>query len=92
MQTALQQPGHESADEANNDEEVEYLQALSAADDISEKADESQRHCALSGEKFEAYWDDEREEWRFKNAVRLQSDAFGLPAGSLVLASALPAQ
>ena len=59
--------------------------------EVSERADESQKHCALSGEKFETYWDDEREEWRFRDAVRLESEAFGLPAGSLVLASALPA-
>ena len=36
--------------------------------------------CALSGEKFELFWNDEDEEWRYKNCVEL-------PDGRLVLAS-----
>ena len=41
--------------------------------------------CALSGEKFEVFWDEEEEEWRYKNCVRL-------PNGSLVLASLAKSQ
>ena len=36
-------------------------------------ADDSQPACALSGERFETFWDDGREEWRFRDAVRLDA-------------------
>ena len=29
--------------------------------------------CALSGERFETFWDDAREQWRFRDAVRLDA-------------------
>jgi hypothetical protein len=36
-------------------------------------ADESQTHCPISGEKFEIYWDDKLEEWRYKSAVKVDA-------------------
>lgn len=38
---------------------------------MSIPADNSQPACALSGERFETFWDDAHEEWRFRDAVRL---------------------
>lgn len=34
-------------------------------------ADPAQTHCGVSGEKFEIYWDDDLEEWRYKSAVKV---------------------
>eukprot|EP00884_Botryococcus_braunii_P002195 jgi/Botrbrau1/11977/Bobra.0115s0013.1 len=50
-------------------------------------ADVEQTHCAVSGEKFEIYWDDDLEEWRYKSAVKLDADQarrLGVSEGSLV--------
>lgn len=58
-------------------------------------ADEEQTHCALSGEKFEQYWDENHQEWRYKDAKRLTGEEaarYGLPEGALVLLSALGGQ
>jgi pre-mRNA cleavage complex 2 protein Pcf11 len=55
-------------------------------------ADEDQTHCALSGEKFEQYWDENYQEWRYKGAKRLAGEEaarYGLKDGALVLLSAL---
>lgn len=38
---------------------------------MSARADESQPNCAMSGEKFETFWDHDLEEWRYKDAVVL---------------------
>ena len=36
--------------------------------------DESQRQCALSGERFETVWDAESEEWHYLGTVRLSAE------------------
>mmetsp|Transcript_12812 Transcript_12812/g.14784 ORF Transcript_12812/g.14784 Transcript_12812/m.14784 type:complete len:85 (-) Transcript_12812:190-444(-) len=33
-------------------------------------ADENQTHCPISGEAFQSKWDDDLNEWVYKNAVR----------------------
>ena len=37
-------------------------------------ADDEQTHCALSGEKFEQFWDETHQEWRYKDAQRLTDE------------------
>ena len=44
-----------------------------AKEAASVPADDSQPACALSGERFETFWDNGREEWRFRDAVRLDA-------------------
>ncbi len=36
--------------------------------------DDSQRQCALSGERFETVWDAESEDWHYLGAVRLSGE------------------
>ena len=55
----------------------------------SVSADESQSHCAVSGERFETSWNDEEQEWHYKAAIMLERPCGSAPAGSLVLASAV---
>jgi len=55
----------------------------------SVRADESQPHCAVSGERFETFWHCEKQEWHYKAAVTLAVPFGAVPTGSLVLASAL---
>lgn len=40
----------------------------------SEPADELQLSCGLSGEKFESYWDEELEQWRYRDAKRVTGE------------------
>lgn len=64
----------------------------SAASHATVAADEEQTHCALSGEKFDLYWDEDHQEWRYRDAKRLNADEavqYGLSEGALVLVSAL---
>mmetsp|Transcript_6460 Transcript_6460/g.12788 ORF Transcript_6460/g.12788 Transcript_6460/m.12788 type:complete len:375 (-) Transcript_6460:989-2113(-) len=52
--------------------------------------DENQTECAVSGEKFEKYWDEKEQEWRYLDVVRVtgaMSARLGVPEGSLVCAS-----
>jgi pre-mRNA cleavage complex 2 protein Pcf11 len=35
--------------------------------------DDAQPLCALSGERFEQYWDDAHQEWRYAGARRLDA-------------------
>ena len=42
--------------------------------EVSIPADTSQPVCALSGERFDTFWDDAHEEWRFRDAVRLTAE------------------
>ncbi|KAL0047616.1 hypothetical protein WJX82_007810 [Trebouxia sp. C0006] len=54
--------------------------------------DDSQPKCALSGEKFEKFWHDQYQEWRYKNAVQVGAEdaaRYGLQEGALVLESTL---
>ena len=37
-------------------------------------ADPEQPTCALSGEKFDSFWDDARNEWRYQGAVALTAE------------------
>jgi pre-mRNA cleavage complex 2 protein Pcf11 len=36
--------------------------------------DDSQTHCALSGERFQQFWDEQHQEWRYRDAMRLDAD------------------
>jgi hypothetical protein len=45
-----------------------------AKKEVSVPADESQPTCALSGERFETFWDDASEQWCYRDAVRLDAD------------------
>ena len=38
--------------------------------EVSVPADESQPTCALSGEPFEIFWNDEQEDWHYRGVVR----------------------
>lgn len=61
---------------------------------LSTPVDDAQTHCALSGERFEQFWDEEHQEWRYRGAKRLDAEeaaAYGLQEGAIVLASALGA-
>lgn len=52
--------------------------------------DENQTECAVSGEKFEKYWDEKEQEWRYLDVVkvtRAMSARLGVPEGSFVCAS-----
>ena len=44
---------------------------ISQAPVMSVPVDESQTECAVSGEKFEKFWDDELQEWRYLDAMRV---------------------
>lgn len=33
-----------------------------------------QTHCALSGEQFEQFWDEEHQEWRYRGAKALDAE------------------
>ena len=44
---------------------------VSQAPVMSVPVDESQPECAVSGEKFEKFWDDELQEWRYLDAMRV---------------------
>lgn len=44
------------------------------AEDASEPVDDLQTHCALSGERFEQYWEERYQEWRYRGAKRLSAE------------------
>jgi hypothetical protein len=55
-------------------------------------ADDHQTACAVSGEKFEKYWDDTLQEWRYLEVARVDAVTarrLGVPDGSLVCISVL---
>ena len=59
---------------------------------VSVPADDEQTHCALSGERFEEFWDEQLQEWRYDGVVKLdatKAEQYGLEEGALVLLSAL---
>ncbi|CAL8463693.1 g3227 [Coccomyxa elongata] len=59
---------------------------------MSVPVDDAQPTCALSGERFETFWDDASEEWRYRDAVRLdaeQAARHGLHEGVIVKVNAL---
>jgi hypothetical protein len=53
-------------------------------------ADESQANCALSGEPVQVFWNPEEDEWHYRSAVRLENPVGAVPAGAIVLVSAVP--
>eukprot|EP00887_Chlorella_sp_A99_P007891 scaffold20.g7891.t1 len=64
------------------------------APECSTPVDDAQTHCALSGERFEQFWDEDHQEWRYRGARRLDAEeaaACGLQEGAIVLVSALAA-
>ena len=52
------------------------LQSKASAEqqEVSVPADDSQPVCALSGERFDTFWDDAREEWRYRDAISLTAE------------------
>lgn len=44
------------------------------APEPSVPADDEQPACALSGERFDTFWDDAEGQWRFRGAVRLDAE------------------
>lgn len=55
-------------------------------------ADDHQTACAVSGEKFDKYWDDTLQEWRYLDVARVDAVTarrLGVPDGSLVCVSVL---
>ena len=42
-----------------------------------------QTHCALSGEQFEQFWDEEHQEWRYRDAKALDAEEAARSAASL---------
>lgn len=54
-----------------------------------EIADESQERCAMSGERFETYYDEDAYEWFYRDTVRIKRRFGDVCAGRLVLAAAL---
>ena len=85
----------EAADDAPAFFEIEHAKkeedARNAVDVNSSVAKEDDvTHCALSGEPFEVFYNEEEDEWHFKRATRLPRDYKGVPAGSIVLVTALP--
>jgi|TARA_B110000305_G_scaffold98233_1_gene110849 hypothetical protein len=65
-------------------------QARLAAQACSVVVDETQTHCALSGEPFETCWNAEAEEWHYKGAVVLTRGVGVVPKGAYVLFTAVP--
>jgi len=57
---------------------------------VSVPADESQKTCALSGEPFETFWNEDEQEWHYRGAVVLDRAVGGAKKGSIVLARAVP--
>lgn len=59
------------------DQQPESVSTKRNADDssntpvMSVPVDESQTECALSGEKFEKFWDDQLQEWRYLDAMQV---------------------
>ena len=85
----------EAADDAPAFFEIEHAKkeedARNAVDVNSSVAKEDDvTHCALSGEPFEVFYNEDEDEWHFKRATRLPKDYKGVPAGSIVLVTALP--
>ena len=47
---------------------------ISPEEGYSVVADDEQTHCALSGEKFDQFWDEDHQEWRYRDAKKLTAD------------------
>ena len=58
----------------NNGTTATAAAAASPEQRFSVVADEEQTHCALSGEKFDQFWDEDHQEWRYRDARRLSDE------------------
>mmetsp|Transcript_38551 Transcript_38551/g.109017 ORF Transcript_38551/g.109017 Transcript_38551/m.109017 type:complete len:276 (+) Transcript_38551:260-1087(+) len=70
----------------------EEAQESAVQQSFSVPADETQTNCAISGEKFEEYFDEVKQEWRYRDAKRLtgaEAQKYGVADGSVVLVSCL---
>lgn len=72
----------DSAAEAHAETEVD--------ENVSVPVDESQPACALSGEEFETFWNEEAQEWHYRGTMILDRAVGGAKKGSIVLARAVP--
>jgi len=59
-------------------------------ENVSVPVDESQPACALSGEEFETFWNEEAQEWHYRGTMILDRAVGGAKKGSIVLARAVP--
>lgn len=48
--------------------------ALPPPEQCTVPVDDAQTHCALSGERFQQFWDEEHQEWRYRDAKRLDAE------------------
>ena len=72
----------DSAAEAHAETEVD--------ENVSVPVDESQPACALSGEEFETFWNEEAQEWHYRGTMILDRAVGGAKKGSIVRARAVP--
>ena len=66
------------------------LESLKRRGRTTVPVDDQQTSCALSGESFETVFDEDTQEWHYRDCARLteqEGEAFGLAPGSLVLLS-----
>lgn len=70
--------------------EAAAAEAAASAETSSVLVDESQPNCALSGEPFEVFWNAEEDEWHYRAAMRLEKAVGAVPAGRIVLVTAVP--
>ena len=86
LERRLHQSIQDAKEHAKKEEDarnaVDVNSSVAKEDDVT--------HCALSGEPFEVFYNEDEDEWHFKRATRLPRDYKGVPAGSIVLVTALP--
>ena len=56
----------------------------------SVRADPAVKKCPLSGEKFDVFYNEEADEWHFRDALRLEGPYQNLSAGTIVSVRSLP--
>ncbi|QDZ25262.1 hypothetical protein HOP50_16g78090 [Chloropicon primus] len=81
--------GDEGKDEEMVEEKTEAVQPVEEVN-VSVVADPNVSKCALSGEKFDVFYNEDDEQWHFRNALRLKMPYQGLPVGTIVLRTSLP--
>ena len=64
--------------------------APAAAMAHSVRADPAVKKCPLSGEKFDVFYNEEADEWHFRDALRLEGPYQNLSAGTIVSVRSLP--
>lgn len=55
-------------------QEAAAAAALLPPEQCTVPVDDAQTHCALSGERFQQFWDEEHQEWRYRDAKRLDAE------------------